>query len=416
MANIQPSTSPKWGTTTKLAVSLTVIFLLGALVFRFHTIIVPVLMAFIVAYLLHPLASKLHKKVHLSWRMAVSLIYLVVVLIIIALLVWGGVGLVGQIQNLITSIQTYISDLPATIDNLSHEIFIIGPFHIDLTSIDWQTIGQQVMTYIEPTLGKAGDLVAALAGSAFTTLGWMAFVILVSFFFLLESGLNQGILILDIPGYTEDLRLMGEKLTRIWNAFLRGQIVIFISKFIIYLFILGILGVRYTVAIALVGGFASFLPYIGPTITWIVMGLVTFYQGSTVFGLSPFAYMLMTILTMVVVDQAFDSLVVPRIMAQALKVHPAFVLISAIIAANLLGIVGVILAAPLLATLQLVGRYILRKLLNQEPWQPEDDVIPPSQVPRWLRRLRTWLRMRQGGKDSTPVTVKPAKGNRGKAQ
>jgi predicted PurR-regulated permease PerM len=416
MANTQPSTSPKWGTTAKLAVSLTVIFLMGALVYRFHTIIVPVLMAFIVAYLLHPLASVLHEKVHLSWRMAVSLIYLVVVLIIIALLVWGGVGLVGQIQNLITSIQTYISDLPATIDNLSHEIFIIGPFHIDLTSIDWQTIGQQVLAYIEPTLGKAGDLVAALAGSAFATLGWMAFVILVSYFFLLESGLRQGILKLDIPGYTEDLRRMGDKLTRIWNAFLRGQIVIFISKFIIYLIILGVLGVRYTVAVALVGGFASFLPYIGPAITWIVMGLVTFYQGSTVFGLSPFAYMLMTILIMVVVDQVYDSLVVPRIMAQALKVHPAFVLISAIIAANLLGIVGVILAAPLLATLQLVGRYTIRKLLNREPWQPEDDVIQPPQVPRGLRRLRAWLRLRQGGKDSSPMVVKTAKGGRKKVQ
>lgn len=400
------SSSPRWGTTAKLAVSLTVIFLLGALVFRFHTIIVPTLMAFIVAYLLHPLASLMHTKARLSWRLAVSLIYLVVVLILIALLTWGSVGLIGQIQNLINAIHTYVNDLPTIINNLSHDIFYLGPFRIDLTSIDWQTISQQILSVIEPALGKVGSLVGTLAGSALATLGWTAFVIVVSYFFLLESGLRQGILKLDIPGYADDLRRMGEKLTRIWNAFLRGQIIVFIAKFIIYLVVLGLLGVRYTVAIALVGGFASFLPYVGPTITWITLGLVTFYQGSTVFGLSPFGYMLMTILTMVVIDQLFDSLVVTRIMAQALKVHPAFVLIAAIIAANLLGVVGVILAAPLLATLQLVGKYTMRKLLNREPWPPEEDVFLPTQPPKWLRRLRAFLRLLRGKKEPAKTVAR----------
>ena len=59
-------------------------------------------------------------------------------------------------------------------------------------------------------------------------------------------------------------------------------------------------------------------------------------------------------------------------MANTLKVHPAFVLIAAIIAANLIGILGVIVAAPLLATLQLVGRYTMRKLLDEDPWPPEE--------------------------------------------
>ncbi len=114
------------------------------------------------------------------------------------------------------------------------------------------------------------------------------------------------------------------------------------------------------------------------------------------FGLSPLWYMILAIGVALLIDQAFDNLVAPRIMAQTLKVHPAFVLIAAIIAANLLGLVGIVLAAPLLATLQLIGRYTMRKLLDRDPWPPEEDVLPPPRQPRWLVKLRLWWRKRRG--------------------
>ena len=116
------------------------------------------------------------------------------------------------------------------------------------------------------------------------------------------------------------------------------------------------------------------------------------------FGLSPLAYTILAIVVALLIDQVFDNLVAPRVMAQALKVHPAFVLIAAIIAASLLGILGIILAAPLLATLQLVGRYTMRKLFDRDPWPPREDILPPPRVPRWLRRLRGWWQKRKGKK------------------
>jgi predicted PurR-regulated permease PerM len=155
--------------------------------------------------------------------------------------------------------------------------------------------------------------------------------------------------------------------------------------------------------VALIAGFASFLPYIGPAINWVVLGLVTYFQGSYPFGLSPLAYTVITIVIALIIDQIFDNLVSPRIMANTLKVHPAFVLIAAIIAANLFGILGIIVAAPLLATLQLIGRYTMRKLLDIDPWPPEDDILPPPRVPRWLRRIRIWWRKLQ---DKRPGSLK----------
>ena len=408
MEKYQPPSSPRWGAMSKLVVTLTLVVVLGALLVRFKFIIGPILMAFILAYLLLPLASLMSKKTPLSWAVAVNLIYLIFVIILLAILTWGGVGLVGQVQNLISAVQNYANQLPTFIESLSHKEYILGPFSFDFSKIDWQTIGQQILAYVEPALGKVGGLVGTLATSAVSILGWTAFVVVVSYFFLLESGgLRTRIIQFDIPGYSEDIRRLGKKLGLIWNAFLRGQIIIFFSKVISYTVLMSALGVHYAIGIALIAGFASFLPYVGPAINWIVLGLVTYFQASNPFGLAPLAYTVICIIIALVIDQVFDNLVSPRIMANTLKVHPAFVLIAAIIAANLIGIIGIIIAAPLLATLQLVGRYTMRKLFDRDPWPPEEDIFPPPHPPRWILRISTWWQKRRNKGQNLAKTELP---------
>ena len=403
-----PPASPRWGTMTKLVIALTIIFILGVLVIRFQAIIGPVLMAFVLAYLIYPVILFLHKKLHFGWGLAVTLFYLVFLLILLSLITWGGVGLLGQVQNLITAIQNYTNQLPGFIASLSHKVYTIGPFRLDFSTFDWQSISQQVLSYVGQALGKVGGVVGTLAGGAATTFGWTAFILLVSYFLLLESGgLRKGILHFDIPGYAEDIQKITRRLGRIWNAFLRGQIIIFLSKVIAYTIVMSILGVHYAFAVALVAGFAGFLPYIGPAINWTVLGLVTYFQGGNMFGLAPIYFTLLAIVVALLIDQVFDNLVSPRLMASALKVHPAFVLIAAIIAANLLGILGVVIAAPLLATLQLVGRYTMRKMLDENPWPASEESLPALPMARPLRRLRNWLTKRKKRRQESRQNAPP---------
>jgi hypothetical protein len=65
-------------------------------------------------------------------------------------------------------------------------------------------------------------------------------------------------------------------------------------------------------------------------------------------------------------------------------------LVAAIISASLLGILGVVIAAPMLATLQLFSQYTMRKMFDQNPWPPQEP-RPPS--PPWTNpfiRLAAW--------------------------
>jgi predicted PurR-regulated permease PerM len=160
---------------------------------------------------------------------------------------------------------------------------------------------------------------------------------------------------------------------------------------VLYIFVLSFFGVRYAIGIAFLAGLAKFLPYIGPAITWVIMALVTFFQRPTPFGMEPLTYMLMVVITTTVIDWIIDNLIVPRIMARSLRVHPAAVLVTALIAANLLGILGVVIAAPFLASITLLGRYTMRKMLDLDPWPGGDTVPTPPLSFEWITRTRVYI-------------------------
>ncbi|MDQ3004810.1 MAG: AI-2E family transporter [Chloroflexota bacterium] len=381
--------SPRWSPATKLLVGLVIVGIVAFLLNRFGTLITPLLLIVILAYLLHPLTSAIARGLGISWRAAVNLLFLSILIILISLVTLGGVGLVQQVQSLIGVIQDFVTNLPTYVENISTQVYQFGPFKLDMKTIDLDlnTISQQLLSFLQPLLGRTGNIVAALAGGAAEVLGWTFFILLVSYFVMAESSGLQ-LFKVEVPGYTEDLRRLGNKLSHIWNAFLRGQIFIFALALAIYIVVLSLLGVRYALGLALMAGLAKFLPYIGPAITWVVMALVTFFQPDKPFDLQPLVYTAIVVTITLVIDQIIDSFVVPRIMARTLKVHPAAVLVTALVAANLLGLLGVVIAAPFLASVLLLGRYIMRKMLDLDPWPEKERELPSPIDSAWIRQVR----------------------------
>src|SRR5215212_3497029 len=387
--------SPRWSSTTKLLVGLVVVGIIAFLFLRFTSLLTPLLMVFILAYLLHPVATMISYWLRVSWKAAVNILFFIILVLLIGSLTLGGVGLVTQVQSLIELVQMIVADLPKYVENLSGQVFQIGPFTLDMRTLDLNAISSQLLSFVQPLLGRTGNLVTTLAGGAAEIFGWMFFVLIVAYFLMVESsGLQSDLIKVEVPGYNEDLRKLGSKLSTIWNSFLRGQIFIFAMATVIYIFVLSIFGVRYAIGIAFLAGLAKFLPYIGPAITWVIMALVTYFQFPTPFHMQALPYMLMVVITTTVIDWIIDNLIVPRIMAQTLRVHPAAVLVTALIAANLLGILGVVIAAPFLASVMLLGRYTMRKMLDMNPW-PAGETVPANAMSfEWLARTRAYLEAR----------------------
>jgi len=96
-----------------------------------------------------------------------------------------------------------------------------------------------------------------------------------------------------------------------------------------------------------------------------------------------------------VINYFIDNILRTNVMASNLKVHPALVLIGALIGVQLFGFVGIIIAAPVMATFKLLLDYIIHKLNDQNPWE-ELDLREPIEPPKWVQFLQTqWEKVRE---------------------
>lgn len=380
-----PPVSPRWGPNVKLIVGLTVVAVIAALVIYFRNIIGPLLLVFIIVFLLHPVVGWCSRNLHISWRASTSLIYIILVILLGSLVTIAGLAVLQQTQSLFDFVKNFITELPATIEELSTRVFTVGPFQFDLSRLDLEALAQQLLNLLEPALGQAGNLVGKFAASAATTAWWGLFVLFVSYFLLSESNqVREPLVNIEFSGYHADFQRLIQELNKIWNSFLRGQLIISILIVISYYIMLTLLGTRLALAIAIVAGLASFVPYFGPFVAWVTAAIIAYLQTDNYLGLPSAYYAALVVALCLALNQIFDYLISPRIMGQALGVHPAGVLIAAIIATDLIGLIGLVLAAPVLATVTLVGRYIGRKMFDLPPWPPPAEP-PPRPIPPWIR-------------------------------
>jgi predicted PurR-regulated permease PerM len=389
--NTSQPLSPKWSNTTKLIVGLSFIAIIAFLFVRFQTLLAPLLITFILTYLMYSPSSWMMKTFHLNWRLSVTIIFLFMMLLIVGLLTWGGLAIIDQGQGLLDFLDTAIVNLPKTIETFVNTPLNIGPFKFDLLKLNLDPIGSQVTSAVQPILGQMGSLLGSLASGAASTIGWLLFVMLMAYFILAETGGKpEKILHFQIPGYEEDLRRLGILLGKVWNAFLRGQFLIIAFVILVYSILFGAIGLKYFFGLAIIAGLARFLPYIGPFIAWTTYGLVAYFQGTTVFGFSPLIYALFVVGIAWLTDVIIDNFVSTRVMADALAVHPAAILVAALVGANLIGITGMILAAPVLATIQLLFRYVFRKLFDRDPWEGtdiENQKKPEDHIPIIIKKI-----------------------------
>jgi predicted PurR-regulated permease PerM len=383
-------TSPRWNNSTKLIATLIIIVALSALLIRFKFLIGPLIFAFILAYLLQPTVQCFQKKLNLPWKTGVNLIYLIFVIVLIGLLIWGGLALLDQIQKLVIFLQDTSETLPASVEEFVQNPIVIGKTAIDLTKIELLPVAQQLLNTVEPLLGKIAEVVGNLAASAANIIVWLLFSILISYFVLHEAAGRAGKLFhFDLPRYQQDIKKMGQQIGTIWNAFLRRQILIFIITILIYVLFLGVSGVKFFFGLALLAGLARFVPYIGPIVVWITYGLVANLQGSTIFGMTPMAYAIVVVVIAILIDYVIDLIVTPRLMADALKLHPGAVMVAALVGLDLFGIIGMILASPLLATFKLLFDYSRYKIQDEDPWIHILPLQRAKSQPNFVRKI--WL-------------------------
>jgi len=403
--------SPRWGPLTKFLVAMILAVVLGAVLVRFQEMIAPLVLAVILAYLLKPVVEAITVRTKLSWSAAAALVYLVLLVIIVTLLTVAGIALVQQVQGLYGAVADIAADPATRLQAILSKPFVIGPFAFDLSrpfsigpfgpfqvpdlsSGAWQPFIEQALAVIQPVLNRTGVLVGSLASGTATTLGWALFIVVVSYY-LLNDVRNIGVSIerLVPDEYAYDVRRLVNELGPIWNAFLRGQITLGITMGVLVGLTMWVLGVRYAVVLGLLGGLLEFIPVIGPVIAGGVALIVALFQPGNWLNLNPITFALVVLIASILLQQIENNFLVPRILGGSLNLHAVLILVGAVVAASLAGIIGLLLSAPMLATLRLFGRYVYCKLFDLDPWPDPPALIRAPPERKWAR----WLRQRLSG-------------------
>jgi predicted PurR-regulated permease PerM len=398
--------SPAWNRTTKIIVALIGLSLIVLLAWRFQNILGQIITAIIFAYILNPLIVVISKRTPLSRGVAILIIYVALLILILGGVTAVGVAAYYQGVNLIDQAPEFISGTVVLIQDYvsnTERVITFGNVTFSPSNVNWVAVQDQLLGLVEPTLSQSGRYATQIAQSTLRFVGNFVFVFIISAYManelpLVRSYVNR----LAYPaGYQHDTEFIMQEFGRIWSAYLRGQIILGLIIGFLVSTSLGLLGVQNALALGLIAGLLEFIPNLGPIIAAAIAMIVAFFQPENYLGLTSAQLTLAVLGLMFIIQQLENNLLVPRIVGDALDLHPVLVIIGVLIGASFAGILGAVLAAPVLATLKLIGIYAWRKLFDLPPFPLRKNEQPPPT----RRRLRLLFRRPAGS--PTPATDQP---------
>jgi predicted PurR-regulated permease PerM/GNAT superfamily N-acetyltransferase len=362
-------TSPRWSSTTKLVVMLALLATGGFFLIRFQVLIAPVIMAVILAYLLNPVVTALTRYLRLSRTVAVILVYGILILLVLGLISGAGLLIQNQLSGVLNTALTFINTVPDWLATLSAEPIQLGPFTIDLSSADVSLLQDALLPTARDGISQITQWMTGAASGVAIFLGWTAFVFIVSFYLLHDIATLEHAVLRAVPEtYRRDAERLGQELGPIWNAFLRGQLMLSLIMGTAFGVVMSLLGVRYALALALMAALLEFLPVIGPYVYSGTAILIALFQPSNWLGLDPVAFMIVVAAAAWLLQVVESNFLNPRVMGSQLKVHPAILITGALIGVSIMGLPGLLLFGPIIATAGHFGKYIHAKLFNLPPW------------------------------------------------
>ena len=153
------------------------------------------------------------------------------------------------------------------------------------------------------------------------------------------------------------------------GAFLRGQILVMMFLAIIYSLGLSLSGVEFALAIGVVSGLVSFVPYLGFVFGIGLAGLVVALEPN------PLWPMVGVIATFSIAQFIEGSLLTPKLVGDRIGLHPVIVIFAVAAGGQLFGFFGILLALPAAAVLSVIMRFAYHRYLRENPdvSLPTDD-------------------------------------------
>jgi predicted PurR-regulated permease PerM len=394
-----------WSRPTKYIVGVSLV-LLGIFILNLSSLVIPLLVvAALIAVIVRPIVTLLNTKRRLPRGLAVGLVYLglailapLIIMLILpsitdALIYVGNLDYESILQGgaewlrstLITikGAQLPVAGLDAYVDRAVDTVLIaFQPFS---PAVAVPPSFDAILQPVSSALGSVVEAGANLVGAVISRAAMIGFIFLASIYFSLEAHTYRNVFLNAIPAtYQPEISTLLTRIESVWNAFFHGELKLMLVVGVITTIGLTALGMPGALYLGIIAGLLEIIPTLGPIIATVPAVIVALIHGSVYLPISHLAFAGLIILFYILVQQVEDKLIVPRVLGAALELSPLIVMTGIVVGVSVGGILGALLATPVIATGREVLHYIYRKMQDQELIQFEDAApeldTPPSGI------------------------------------
>jgi predicted PurR-regulated permease PerM len=372
--------SKPWSEATKRWVVVGLIVAGALLLYRVRSLLPPVILACLLAYLLGPIVERL-TRLRLSRTKATLVAYLLLLLVLAVAASILVPMLVQQISSINVDLQSIYESMLRIMS--SYQTITILGYSIELSDVFDKLQGsliQLITGFASRSAQEMLGIAFGLASGFASTFVWLIFILVVSFWLLKDAdqigSFFDGLVTAE---YRSDADTLRANVGAVWNSFFRGLLLLSLTVGVITGALTWLVGVKNALLLGILAGVLEVVPTIGPIVACIPAVAVAYFQGSTHLPIGNGWFALLVLGLYALIQQVENNFLAPRIIGGSVRIHPLVVLMGAIGGYAVGGIVGAFLAAPVIGTLRLLGQYLYGKLTEVEaPAELLEEALPPE--------------------------------------
>jgi predicted PurR-regulated permease PerM len=284
------------------------------------------------------------------------------------------IGLI-VVPPIVNEVEAFAGDVPNYIDDIrSNKTLREYDDKYDIT----KKLEDQAKS-LPSKLGQAAGALQAVTVGVFSTVLQLVTVLTITFFLLLDGGRIVNFLLAQVrPDHQDRVRAVAADIYGATGGYVAGALALATAAGISTYIVLSILGVPFSVPLAVLMAFFDLIPLVGSTIGGVLVGLVTVFAdfpGDTIIW----------VIYVIVYQQVENSVFQPMVYRRTVNLHPLAVITAILVGSSLLGVLGALVAIPIAAAIQIALRDVWenRRLpvvgASGEPLATGDET-PPREV------------------------------------
>lgn len=305
-------------------------------------------LAWLVAFVLKPLARLVARDARVPWPIAVLVVYAWLILVLgISLLVLVPV-LVVQVTQFATAVVAWVQTWPAQLAWLRGELAGRGLQIDEQMLLRPADLGAQIERVLGTVLQGSIGLLTGAASLLFN----LALILVLSFYLLLDGDrIAEGLVHLTPTAWRAEVRYFMASVDRTFGGFIRGQVI----QGLIYGagtgLIAALVGLDFALLLAILAGLLMLIPVVGAFLAVVPPLLVASLQAS-------WGTVLLMAIALIVLQQIVLNVIAPRVVGHAVGLHPLLFFLAMLVGLKVGGAVGALLGVPIAGVINAMALFL----------------------------------------------------------